>query len=203
MAEQPIASGFRYSLRGLLLATAFVAVACVSLKYASPLWWTILSAATLLLFMAVTVLAFTGSAEQRTKAIGFSVCFIIYGGLLYLSPSDELRTDKGILPTTKIMRPVVGGVVKRRYIDLSTGKVIPDYVEKPGEPIVWVPREYEPGDVILGGGGNPPPATMGTHVFPEPKQVMTIAHLLWAVLFGILGSMLAGIVYARSESSRQ
>ena len=92
----------RFSIRGLLIVVAFVAVACAALKYAGPVSWTILSAAGVLLLIASTIVAFIGKGEQRAKAIGTAVCIAIYGILVCLFYPPESNPSGPMLPTTRL-----------------------------------------------------------------------------------------------------
>lgn len=168
-----------YSIRALLIITAFVAVACAALKYAGPVWWNILFIAAGLLFMASAVVAFVGKGNQRALAIGFAVCFAIYGAVVFLSPANELNVARGRLPTTKVMRQIV------------TPMVAPDRDEQPSFDAFERQRRRlndDEGRVVMG----------GMVILPEHSDLLRIAHLLWALLFGFLGSIFAGFVYRRN-----
>ena len=101
----------RLSLRLLLILIALLAVACAGLKYANDWWWSILSGLALLLFMAMAVLACVGCGERRMFAVGFTICAVIYGAILFL--------------TSKLLSPVFQSVVTFKSIDTSTGQKVP------------------------------------------------------------------------------
>jgi hypothetical protein len=101
----------RFSIRQLLLLVAYVAVACISLRFAGPVWWTVLSGAGLLLFMGILVVALAGRGDHRTFAIGSAACVLTYGVLLFLMGNAELRSERGWMPTTIISQTVYRSTV--------------------------------------------------------------------------------------------
>jgi hypothetical protein len=131
--------------------------------------------------MGVAIVAFTGRDEQRARAIGFTVCIVIYGTLLFLSRSDELDPYEGRLPTTMVLLPVFQSITTGKYVDLATGKEIPNYTPPPGG---------------LGSGGL---STVGFSESPDRFQFMAIGHLLWAFLFGMAGWFFAGFMHSVNE----
>ena len=177
MAPRRVPSSlFRLSLRELLLALAFVALACAALKYAGEVWWTVLSAGVLIVFLAATVLAVVARGQEQALAIGFVLCVAIYGLLIWSAPIDpgdqqsrELDPYSGSLPTTKVMRPLFDALVTRTQTPMSG----------------------------FGGG------VMMTRETPERSQFMAISHLLWALALGYLGSRFAGWIYARRVRSEE
>jgi len=188
-----------YSIRGLLIITAFVAAACAALRYAGPVWWNILFIAAGLLFMAATVVAFVGKGNQRALAIGFAVCFAIYGAVVFLSPANELNVVRGRLPTTKVMRPIVESMAPPGRDDPvpttmdSTMQQNVDTGFSIGVDFERAPTNTRPTFTTSATTRNGFPG-----VLPEHSDLLRIAHLLWAMLFGFLGSIFAGFVYRRN-----
>jgi hypothetical protein len=167
-------SPFRFSLRNLLIFVAFFSIACIALKYAGPIWWTILSGISLVLVMAVAVRAFVGRGEQRVFAIGFTVCGVIYGGLLFASGAWEFDPYSGRMPTTTAMLPLFRLVAVSKFVHLGTGQEVPP----------------------------PAPGANVSHLAhsetPSRRDFMSTAHVLWADLLAIVGGFFTCFIYSRS-----
>lgn len=173
----------RVSLMELMAVLAAVGVGCAALKYAGDVWWTVLSAAALVGFLAAAVVAVVGRGPGQARAIGFVLCVGIYALLLWSAKvgngqNRELDPYDGRLPTTKLLKPVFESLVVRTYIDAFTGKEMTNYNPPPG--------------TVLGNSG-----TIISQETPDRGQFMAIGHLLWAVLFGYLGSRFAAWVDRR------
>lgn len=171
-------SCLRFSLRELLLLLAFVAVGCAALRYAGGLWLLGLSSGVLLLFMGAAVLAAVDRGHRQAQAIGFALCVAIYGVLFWSTSSlmnaeqnPELDPQTGRLPTSKALAPLFEAIVKRSYYDEMTGK-----------------------ETAL-----PAPGFGGAYIreTPDRGQFMATGHLLFALMFGYLGSRLALGAYTR------
>ena len=202
-------TGWRFSLRELLMLLGFVAVGCAALKYAGEVWVTALSAIVLLLFMLSTVVAVIDRGHRQALAIGFALCVAVYGVLFWSSTradqgNRELDPHEGRLPTTKLLKPLFTALVSGVYIDSSTGKIIPNYNSAN---TVYSLR----GGLSLGGGGGgfgggvaPAGFPMGVYYLETPprEKFMAIGHLLWALLLGYTGARLAGWIYARRQQER-
>jgi hypothetical protein len=73
----------RFSLRQLFLATAFVAIGCYALRWASP-WWAIVLFCTGLAFIVAGVLiAINRRGEARSFWAGFAICGIAHIVLVF------------------------------------------------------------------------------------------------------------------------
>jgi hypothetical protein len=167
------------SLRTAFGAVAFAGIACVSLKNAGPLWWSILSTASMLLVMAVAVVAVSGAGRGRAASVGFLVCVAIYGGMLFASGAKELDPYSGLLPTSKSMVFALEAIAQRTYVDVRTGKNVP--APAPGSST----------------------ANVAVAETPDRNEMMRIAHLLWGVLLGTAGAAFALFVYGRSKERSQ
>jgi hypothetical protein len=179
----------RVSLRELLVAFALIGVGCAALKYAGEAWWMVLSAVMLVGFLAAVIMAVVGRGPGQARAIGFVLCVGIYGVLIWSAQigrgngqNRELDPYEGRLPTTKLLKPLFELLVVRTWIDTFTGKEVPNYNPPP--------EDGNPGMGFF-------PGAMGSRESPERGQFMAIGHLLWAVLFGYLGSRFAAWVAAR------
>jgi hypothetical protein len=178
---------FRFSLRSFFAIVTFLSVACIALKYAGPLWWTILSSISLVLFMGAAVTAFVGRDKLRAFGVGFAVCSVVYGLLVFMAGSDELDPYKSRLPTSTLLRHVFRLVSVAKWIDPATHKEIPNYQPTGGEM----------------GGGMMSGGTFGMrayHIeFPSREQFMPIGHLMWLDLLGFVGGLFACFIYDRTR----
>ena len=73
----------RFTLRQLLLATAFVAVGCYSLRWASPWWSIVLFYFGLALVIGGILVAINWPGEPRSFWAGFAVCGIAHWLLVF------------------------------------------------------------------------------------------------------------------------
>ena len=189
IAENSSTSWWRFSLRELLLLIGFVAIACVSLKYAGFVWILILSAAVLLFFMSAVVVALVDRGRRQAAAIGFAAVVAVYAVLFWSSPlepntseSRELYSYSGRLPTTKALHPLARVLVRDTWVDSAGNEIV----------------GYDPtkaGGMGMGTGGMMAMGTFGSG--PQYRQVpyhpdfMAVGHLLWTLLLGYFGSRLA------------
>jgi hypothetical protein len=73
----------RFSIRQLLLATAFVAVGCYALRWASPWWSIVLFYCGLTLVIGGILVAINWPGEPRSFWAGFAVCGIAHWLLVF------------------------------------------------------------------------------------------------------------------------
>jgi hypothetical protein len=73
----------RFSIRQLLLATAFVAVGCYALRWASPWWSIVLFYCGLALVLGGILVAINWPGEARSFWVAFAVCGIAHFLLVY------------------------------------------------------------------------------------------------------------------------
>jgi hypothetical protein len=73
----------RFSIRQLLLATAFVAVGCYALRWASPWWSIVLSYCGLTFVIGGILVAINWPGEPRSFWSGFAVCGIAHWLLVF------------------------------------------------------------------------------------------------------------------------
>jgi hypothetical protein len=175
---------FRLSLRELLLLIAMVALACASMKYASPAWRTCVYTITMAIFMWAAVVAVIDRGPRQAFAIGMAILMVIYGVLIVNGTSGrsqggnrEMNPASGRLPTSRIVEYLFPITESVQWIDRETDQVLPSY------------------DLT-----NPPP---GIRVYartkrtPDPTTLMAIAHCWWAILLGYIGGRFARVVYLR------
>ena len=117
-----------------------------------------------------------------------------------------------VLPTTRMMKPVFGICQRVEYRDAATGDVLPNYVPKPNEQFMTGSGYFGGGGGLGSGGGGfgggggggafPAPTTYRTFS-PDQSDFMFNAHLLWIILFGGFGALIARYVGNREISNAQ
>jgi hypothetical protein len=179
---------FRISLRELLVLIAFGAIALVSLRYASPLWQTLVATISATAFMAAMIVSLVGRRARQAFAIGFATTVVVYVALLAgtgLSSRDvnpEFNPATGQLPTTRLLSPLYAAVAESRWIDYRTGQEVSNYdPHQPGAAAQYVSLDER----------------------PERGIFMQIGHCWWALVLGYLGGWFARGVYLRREGEPQ
>ena len=191
----------RFSLRGLLVTIAFFAVACAALKFANNGWWLAVSSAALLLVMAMTIVAIVDRGAPRAFASGFIACVVIYGLLTYVD--GERKYGAGAhqqpLPTTRQLIWLYGAVKAERYIDDKTRETLSGFVPpNDGSVVVLADNMGYYGDYAPTFNGQPS-RVVHLVVRPDLRTYMSIGHVLWGMVLGLVGGQFALFVYARSE----
>jgi hypothetical protein len=161
----------RISLRQLFMFVALVAVAIVSLRYASPLWQGVIGMATMLAFFAAVLAGIFDRGPRQVFAIALALVMLAYG----------LAASQGRPPTTLILRALHGAMAEYHGRDANTGQVIPDF-----DLAKWQ------ADLAATG-------TTSIVVIPSPpeEEFMPIGHYWFALLFGYVGGKFARFVYLR------
>jgi hypothetical protein len=182
----------RISLRSLLVLVTLVAVAIVSLVYASETWQAFVGAIAMIVFFVAVVMAVVDRGERQAFAIGVALVMSSYGVIVLNGPvsmvpngrSQNLELDpwSGRLPTTMLLRYVHMAVNHSYWVD-SSGKELPDYDPSQNK-----------GTGL--GGGNRFGGPMYREV-PPREMFMPIGHMWWAILLGLLGGWFARFVYLR------
>jgi hypothetical protein len=157
---------------------ALVAVAIVSLKYASEVWLPIILALTMLAFFVALIVAAVDRGHRQSYAIGFTLTFASY--VLIIAHSSEIDPGGGSrnpefsrfcrLPTTRLLTYVHRTMDHSYYFDSATGKRVQNY----------------------SGGGS-----VGHRELPPLEFFMQIGHCWWGLLLGYLGGKFAVFVYNR------
>lgn len=175
-------SWFRFSIRQLLLWTAFIALACVALRSSTQFWISLLHSAALVALVVAVLLAIYRGGATRAYCIGFVVCGGLYLTVLY-----------------------VGWILSREQnlFVVQRDPLITTWLSKQAYQYAYPYTAQRPA-VIGGGFGGvaptpgtgfggmgplpaPPPASYGA---PESEFVDT-AHSLWALLLAACGGSLA------------
>jgi hypothetical protein len=178
--------GLHMALRQLFVLVAFIAVCCAALKFAG-IWASILFAVALLWVVGMTIVAFVDRGARQAYAIGFTLAALIYAATVLAthaaSGGVELDPYSGSLPTTKLLRPVYTLIVQQTWIDMATGKEVPN---------------YDPSKGASGGGMG---GGVGLSEFPLRRAFMTVGHIIWTTLFGCVGGLFGRLTYARREKN--
>ncbi|MGI9456819.1 MAG: hypothetical protein ACR2NU_09665 [Aeoliella sp.] len=201
----------RVSLREFLGIVTFVAVACAAMRYASPLWDSILSIVVILIGTATTIIACVERGKQQAFTIGFAACLIGYSVAWSLEEPPKMvyepisgnenyiRTGKS--PLTKFLSEGWMALRAPYYVTTKTNQAMERY----DGPITDVAL------VRMGRANIPPPKNLsnwpksaGTvyHLTIRPRldTFTAIGHALFALLFGYLGGKFAVFVYHRRLS---
>jgi len=194
---------FRMSLRELLIGVALLAIAIVSLKYASDTGLVIVAAITMLVFFVALIVAVVDRGTRQAFAIGFALIMAAYGLVLMTgqrisgfsgnitSKNIEFDQWEGRLPTTRLLRYVHASIDKSQYVDAKTGKEIAHF----SPPWAVTPQTRAGGTF----GGK----TFSFIEIPSRDVFMPIGHCWWALILGYAGSHFAKYVYWRRLRDEQ
>ena len=110
---------FRVSLREMFLLVAAVALAIVSLNYATVLWQAIIGLMVMLLAMVALITSLVDRGARRAFWIGFAVAMLGYLLIVInahkftLAPTEqnvELDAHQGRLPTSLLLQHFYAGI---------------------------------------------------------------------------------------------
>jgi hypothetical protein len=165
---------FRLSLRELFLGVLIVAMAIVSLLYASPVWHIVMGLLVLLVYTGAIIGAIVDRGPRQALAIGMVVAMTVYAAtLIYACLGSDFNTEfmsgdaRVRLPTTRLLRSLYGAIVVREEIELPP---------------------VEPG--ALG-------TRAGTIERPLGSSLMLVGHCWWSLLLGYAGGRFALYLYLR------
>lgn len=166
---------------------ALVALAIVSLRFASSVWQTIISSMTFVIFWAAAIAAIVDRGPRQLFAIGLVTSMGAYGALLFAFPRQgaanwryhtEFNPDTGSLPTTQLLALIYRAVVDISWYDMTTGKTI---------------AGYDPARQSAA----PSAANITLTEWPSRYTFMAIGHCWWAILLGIVGGWFAQWLHRR------
>ena len=181
---------FQFSLRAVLIVVALIALAIVSLQFASPGWQTAVSGVTFVVFWAAAIAAIVDRGPRQVFAIGIVVSMAIYGLVLFALPREgapnwqyhtEFNPDTGRLPTTRLLAPIYHAIVEVSWYNMTTGRKVAG-----------------PGPLAV--GDTPPAANVTLSESPDRNTFMAIGHLWWAIVLGLFGGWFGRFVYLRRIS---
>lgn len=202
----------RVSLREMFVLVAVVALAIVSLIFASPAWQAIVGLVVMLSAMIALIVSLVDRGPRRAFAIGFAVAMLGY--LLVVlnaqsfnverfvlgSPGSiaELDIYQGRLPTSVVLQSIYAGISRTRHFDQKTGEPIPD--SEKGNLYVVGEGFGGLGGGGFGGGAVVVPAGQRAayvEISPPRENFIVQGHFWWALLFGYIGGHFARFVYFR------
>ena len=168
----------RISLRQLLLLIAAVALAIVSLKYASPAWQIFVGLALMVALILSLAIGLFDRGPRQAFAIANAVVMIAY--LLVLIEWVGVGQK---LPTTQLLLNLYPSVVELRWYYEVGGAVSPQ-----DQDLIQVGNRgfYEVRGAIL-----------EKREVPNSDVFITIGHCWWAFVLGLLGGHFARFVYVR------
>jgi hypothetical protein len=171
---------FRISLRHLLVLVALLALAIVSLRYASAWWEAIMLCVTSVVFIAMVLVALVGRGPGQAFAIGMAVVMAGYAIVKFHEPANDpphlgLVTNHLLVNLQAAIHSAIGDV---RYVD-----------ERGREIAGFDPAKAGAGSRVVGGPG--------VYVRRNPSMTffLPIGHCWWALLLGYFGGLFARLVY--------
>lgn len=105
----------RWSVRGMLVLVALVALAIPSLQYASEAWLALVVGITIVAFLVALNVAVVDRGPRQAFAIGFVLTMAAYGLILMSFQTREFDQWKGRLPTTRLLRYVHAAVDRSEW----------------------------------------------------------------------------------------
>jgi hypothetical protein len=163
----------RISLRNAFVLVAVVALAIVSLRYASEWWEAIVVSFTAVVFFAAVIVALIGRGPRQAFAIGMAVVMAGYAAVKLREP-NQTSIHLG-LPTTYLLIRLQSLSGDVRYFDSRTGREVEGSVPpNPGA----IPNVY-------------------TSTVPRLEHLLPIGHCWWALLLGFIGGLFGRWVYCQ------
>jgi hypothetical protein len=195
---------FRFSIRQLLVWTAFVALACVALRNASPTWVAALLGATLLLLTAAVPLAIFRGQGNRAFWIGFALFGWLY--MLALAYGWSLDPNKSDHNPLRPERLITGRVTSGGF-DWLYGTEPPN-----GRQLTWIQLTADGAGALVGDPMNSVSTTDLSLMIAETKRIGAaapqfddfdnVAHAFWAILLAALGGWFTRWIYATRPGQR-
>ncbi len=173
------------TLRELFVLVTILAVCCAALMFAG-VWAAVFFGIAQVALVGMAIIAFVDRGSRQAYAIGFTLSAIIYAATVLVAHAGsggELDPYSGFLPTTKLLAPAFTLVAQRTWIDLATGKEVPNYI----------PPKASAGGGMGGGMGT----SVGLRESLDRRAFMTVGHVLWALVFGYVGGCFGRWTYAR------
>jgi hypothetical protein len=176
-------------MRELLFVVLTVGLGLASLRAGGMLASAALCIAITVL-LAIAIIAFVGRDQLKCFATGFLIPVIAYAGLHIAAGNAELDPYEGKLPTTRVLQPMFEVVVTRSWVDLNTGKALPNY-----NPAAFPDRHQ--GSPMLPAGMSPVTVSES----PDRTTFMTLGHVLMAMLLGYVGGKFAVVIQRHQKNS--
>ncbi|WP_254509355.1 hypothetical protein [Anatilimnocola floriformis] len=169
----------QFSIKQLLLATTFAAVACFTLVYATPFWGCVVFSCSVMLFMLAVLFAIVTHGQRRAMWLGV----VVMGwGYWLLMCSPILDTDN---MQHRSWRVEGSGppFATTRLLQVAYFNVLP---------LVHAEPEFD---------------TQGKRTnksrFPTEIEFMQVGQSWFSLLFALLGGVVGSRVYARNEAAKK
>ena len=183
----------RISLRQLFVLVALVALAIVSLKYASFFWQGVIGLLAMFALFAAAMLAIFERGPRRAFGIGCLLVMLSYAiavlsggppppGFPNMPQNPELDSQYGRLPTTHLLRTLHALLAERHWYDPNTGELVPD---------------FDPSEHISVTMGPPVQRAVLPQYTPSSELFTPVGHYWWAIVLGYLGGCFARFVNVR------
>jgi hypothetical protein len=183
------AAFFRLSLRELFVFVALVALAVVSLKYASELWLALVAAITMVVCFAALIVAVVDRGPRQAFAIGFTLVAVGYTALLVgeLPKDIDSSLPSARLPTTLLLRHMYFSMRTPRWTDPNTREPMPN------DEALAQRRLLGPNRTAFGGNG---PYLVN---YPKESVFIPIGHCWWTLALAYAGGRFARHIYVRRQ----
>jgi len=196
---------FRFSIRQLLVWTALVGLACVSLRNASPTWVAALLGLVLLVLTAAVPLAIFRHERSRAFWIGFALFGWLYVLVLAYGWSlDPVKSDHNPLrPERLITARLTSSGFDRLYASEEPQQGQSTWIQLPPQP-----RFVDTGDGVMVSAGTADLRLMiaGTQrtgpTVPDYDDFLNVAHAFWTILLAALGGWFTRWIYATRPGQR-
>jgi hypothetical protein len=192
----------RISLRQLMAVVGVIAFAIVSLKYASPIWQSLIGLVCILALIAAGISGIFDRGQRQAFAIGFALVLVCYWGLIFSAEAiddlsggnvrhnREFDVRTGQFPTTLMLRPMYERIVRYRTVYRATGR---DLSEEEAAKLqaAWMANP------------NPGPPPVSNPEFPQPRDFAVVGHCWWALFLSCFGGLMAGYAYWKAKEREQ
>ncbi|MEX2120951.1 MAG: hypothetical protein WD847_15275 [Pirellulales bacterium] len=175
---KPYIRVLRFSLKGLLSAVLFVAVAVAAFRFASPLWASMLFGIELCVVCAAALTAMFARADRRVFAAGLAVA----GALYLLAAFAPVSESYPGLPTSHLLGYLSEQLQKEVSLPPGFSGDLPG-------PVIRYDRP--PGAAII------PVVLVG----PSRHDAVAVGHSLFAFLFGLVAATMARWLWLRRSDS--
>jgi len=179
----------RFSTRELLGLVSLVGLSLASMRVGGILATGTISVLSIVA-IAFAIVAFVGYGQKKAFATGFVIPTLAYLAIIYAFGTNEFDPYEGKLPTTRMALPLFQALGTGVWVEMGTGKELPDY-----DPTVDPTRH-------AGGGMSRPGSSMVTYLeTPDRGTFMTLMHLLFASCFGYVGGKFGVYVHSSQSTS--
>jgi hypothetical protein len=198
--------GFHFSLRWLFGVVSFLAIACGLLFYASPFLSKLTFTATLVMLLAATFSAAYHAGGRRAFWAGFAVFGFPYLWLtcgLWQSPDGSTPVRERLVTSDLLIRCHEVLPSRQTSMTMTTTPVTTGSVTYTGA-VAYDPYSNAVQTTMMPGGATPPgPLTMTSVILSttvDRTDFLTTGHSLFAIVFALLGGVIARSTYRRARS---